>query len=242
MKSLNHLFRSVWFSYKHFPKKMYASGLIVSIGVVAVVVILLGVNGFVGKEQINQGTIYESKEDVELLERADSVATLVAEMDKEGQGPKLAKEVVQDKVLRTGGSKIEEPNVDLLSMRDYTALVRIVEAEATDEDLVGKILIANVVMNRVEVDGFPNGIYEVVHEKIGGRAQFSPIDDKRYYSVKVTDTTVEAVEAALRGVDYSEGALFFVAKSLASDRAGSWFDRNLEFVKKEGVHSFYKYY
>jgi len=88
---------------------------------------------------------------------------------------------------------------------------------------------------------FPNTIYEVVHQKLGGRAQFSPIDDGRYYSVPITGTTEQAVTQALEGVNYSEGALFFVAKSLASDSAGSWFDNNLNFIMTYGVHSFYKY-
>ncbi len=124
---------------------------------------------------------------------------------------------------------------------DYEALLRIVEAEATGEDFEGKRLIANVVLNRVESKEFPNSVQEVVYQKIGDMSQFSPLDDGRYYSVKISNMTRKAVESALAGDDKSRGALFFVAKSMTSRRAYSWFDNNLKFLFKHGVHSFYKY-
>lgn len=124
-----------------------------------------------------------------------------------------------------------------LSDADYESMLRIVEAEATSEDIIGKILVANVVLNRVRVSRFPNTVYDVVHQK----GQFSPLSDGRYYSVPITNSTVEAVNRALAGEDYSGGALFFVAKGLASSKAVSWFDENLTQVYKYGVHTFYKY-
>lgn len=120
---------------------------------------------------------------------------------------------------------------------DYESLLRIVEAEATDEDIVGKILVANVVLNRVRISRFPGTVYEVVHQP----GQFSPLDDGRYFTVPITSSTVEAVNRALAGEDYSNGALFFVAKGLASTSAVAWFDENLTEVYKHGVHTFYSY-
>lgn len=128
------------------------------------------------------------------------------------------------------------------SDEDYDALLRIVEAEATSEDMIGKIMVANVVINRVNSSGFPGSLYDVIHQQTeGGVYQFSPIKDGRYFTVPVTDSTVEAVSRALSGEDYSNGALFFVARTLASDNAVSWFDRNLEKVAEHGVHEFFAY-
>ena len=56
---------------------------------------------------------------------------------------------------------------------DYYALLQIVEAEATGGDMKSKILIANVVLNRVKDSRFPDTIYEVVWEKDGGVATVS---------------------------------------------------------------------
>ncbi len=79
-----------------------------------------------------------------------------------------------------------------------------------------RLLIVNVIFNRVASDGFPDEIYDVIHQKINGKAQFSPISDGRYYSVPITDSTYEAVERALKGEDYAKGALFFMQRSLSS--------------------------
>jgi N-acetylmuramoyl-L-alanine amidase len=91
-----------------------------------------------------------------------------------------------------------------LSADEKEVLQRIVEAEATGEDIYGKILVANVVINRVNSDEFPDTISEVVFQKIGGSYQFSPTKDGRYWSVKVSKETIKAVDRALSGEDYSE--------------------------------------
>lgn len=115
---------------------------------------------------------------------------------------------------------------------DYNCLLRIVEAEAGNQGLVGKILVANVVLNRVESGKFPNGIQSVVFQS----NQFSPIDDGRYYTIDVTSETVEAVNRALNGEDYSNGALYFTAFY----DEDSWFARDLTLLFREGGHWFYR--
>ncbi len=160
----------------------------------------------------------------------------------EARTPSLAKKE-SSKDLRSAGN-FESSSKEKISITDseYETLLKIVEAEATDEDLKGKVLIANVIFNRVKDGGFPNDIESVVYQRINGGAQFSPIDDGRFYSIPISDSTREAVEMALEGVDYSKGALFFVAKSLTTYEAYSWFDNDLDFLFQHGVHSFYKYY
>ena len=72
-------------------------------------------------------------------------------------------------------------------------LERIVEAEAGDQDLKGRILVANVIMNRVKSKHFPNTIKAVVF----AHRQFSPIQNGRYYRVTVSQKTKKAVKKAL---------------------------------------------
>lgn len=259
MLKLKHLFESIWFNHRIFSKKAYTNGLIIFVGTIAIAVVMLGVNGFARAKNIDNTITYEVEEEpsesvvVEssiVLETEDVSSSYIAawvlsnyeqQVKEAAEVVKMAKEEEQERILRTSNHNLEEAEVSLVGLKDYTALVRIVEAEATDEDLKGKILVANVVMNRVASENFPDTIYDVVTQKIDGRAQFSPIDDGRYYSVKIRDLTIEAVEQAVQGTDYSEGALFFVAKSMASESAVSWFDRKLTFVLKHGVHYFYKY-
>lgn len=129
----------------------------------------------------------------------------------------------------------------LMSDNDYATLLSIVEAEAGGEDLKGRILVANVIMNRVASDLFPDNVTEVVYEVSNGAAQFSPTEDGRISTVTVSDTTQEAVKKALEGTDYSEGALFFVAKDQADKDNVKWFERDLKELFEHGVHSFYTY-
>lgn len=55
---------------------------------------------------------------------------------------------------------------------DYYTLLQIVEAEATGGDIKSKILIANVVLNRVKDSRFPDTIYDVVWQTAGGSPRF----------------------------------------------------------------------
>lgn len=128
----------------------------------------------------------------------------------------------------------------LISEDDKEVLLRIVEAEATSEDVKGRMLVANVVLNRVLCDGFPDTIAEVVFQKNGDVYQFSPVKDKRYWQVEVSDKTREAVERVLAGEDESQGALFFMARSMANPKSARWFDEALQYLFKYGVHEFYK--
>ena len=123
---------------------------------------------------------------------------------------------------------------------EVTMLERIVEAEATGEDLIGKILVANVVLNRLADENFPDTIKEVIFQKVGDDYQFSPIADKRYWKVKVSKETKEAVQRALNGEDYSQGALYFMSRKLAKKSSIKWFDNNLKWLFKHGSHEFYK--
>lgn len=129
----------------------------------------------------------------------------------------------------------------MMSDNDYETLLRIVEAEAGGEDLKGRTLVANVIMNRVKHLEFPNTVTEVVWESSNGVPQFSPTYDGRIGEVTVSEVTREAVKQALEGVDYSEGALFFIQKSAAEKHNVSWFEKDLKKLFKYGVHEFYTY-
>lgn len=126
-----------------------------------------------------------------------------------------------------------------MTEEEYEMLLRIVEAEAGGEDMEGKILVANVVLNRVESDKFPDTVEEVIFQRSGKVTQFSPVADGRYYTVEVSEDTVEAVNRALAGEDLSQGALFFAARRSANSGSMRWFDTHLTFLFKHGGHEFF---
>ena len=119
-------------------------------------------------------------------------------------------------------------------------LERIVEAEAGDQDLEGRILVANVILNRVHSKHFPDTIKGVVFANRAGRYQFSPVSNGRYYRVTVSDKTKRAVKQALAGKDISKGALYFMCQSASDPKNVAWFDRDLTKVAQHGCHEFFK--
>ena len=129
----------------------------------------------------------------------------------------------------------------VVTQRERSILERIVEAEATDKDEKSKILVANVILNRVRSKEFPNSIESVVFQRAYGKVQFSPTADGRYESVRITKSTKRSVKKALEdGIDYSEGALYFVEKTMANPKNVSWFDEALTRLFTYQGHSFYK--
>ena len=118
---------------------------------------------------------------------------------------------------------------------DYQVLLKIVQAEASTEDIKGRMLVANVVLNRLEVGFGGDTITEVVFSK----GQFAPVTNGRIFKVTPDEVTIEAVERVLDGEDHSKGALYFMARNLASKRGVRWFDNHLKFLFKHGCHEFY---
>lgn len=133
---------------------------------------------------------------------------------------------------------LETERMDI-TKEDYEVLCRIVEAEAGGEDEEGKLLVANVVLNRVKTAAFPDTVKDVVFQRENGTSQFSPVSDGRYYTVNVSEETENAVERALCGEDISEGALYFASRKGADPERMKWFDNNLELLFSYGGHEFF---
>lgn len=134
---------------------------------------------------------------------------------------------------------LKRPMAYELSQEDYEVLLRIVEAEAGSEDVKGRMLVAGVIMNRVDNRRFPDTVKQVVFQQEKGIAQFSPVKDGRYYHVSVSEKTVEAVTRVLYGEDLSEGALYFASRKYADPEKMRWFDRHLTLLFSYGGHEFF---
>lgn len=128
------------------------------------------------------------------------------------------------------------PVTDNFSREDYEVLLKIVEAEAGICDSKGKILVANVVLNRVKSEEFPDTVKGVVYQP----SQFSPVSNGTINTCQVTEQTVECVGRALKGEDYSRGALYFMNRGAARNGAVRWFDNRLDYLFSHGGHEFFK--
>ncbi len=140
----------------------------------------------------------------------------------------IAVQKLLDSISDIGSSAEQVVEQNQMAYDDYYALLQIVEAEATGQDIKSKILVANVVLNRVADPRFPDTPYEVIWQTVDGIPQFSPTYDGRIYTCEITDETIEAVGRALSGEDYSQGALYFIARSSAEEHNVQWFDTSLK--------------
>jgi len=113
-------------------------------------------------------------------------------------------------------------------------LERIVEAESGDQTIKGRQMVANVILNRMKSEKFPNSVREIV---FAGR-QFSPVSNGSYYRVKVSSQTKKAVEKALKEKDNTNGALYFMYRAGSDSSNVSWFDRELTKICEYGCHEF----
>lgn len=127
-----------------------------------------------------------------------------------------------------------------LTEKELEVLLRIVEAEAGCEDEEGKLLVANVILNRLNSPKFPDSITEIVFQRENGVAQFSPAYDGSYACAEVSEETVKAVGRALKGEDISDGAMYFAARKYAEDDRMRWFDEKLTLLFRYGGHEFFK--
>ena len=160
------------------------------------------------------------------------VAEAVAQLDVQPGEENVETEVPAEET-ELEPEVVEEEETDILNLEynDYNVLLKIVEAEAGGENLTGKIMVANVILNRVNSDRFPNTVTEVVYQK----SQFSPTIDGRIDTVSISQETLTAVERALSGEDHSNGALYFRSVHCNS----TWFDNRLTRVAEHGNHIFY---
>lgn len=115
-------------------------------------------------------------------------------------------------------------------------LERIVEAEAGDQDVAGRQMVANVIINRMKSEEFPDSVKDVVF----AYRQFSPISNGSYYRVSVSSLTKKAVEKALKEKDNTRGALYFMYRAGSDAGNVSWFDRDLTRLYEYGCHEFFK--
>ena len=113
----------------------------------------------------------------------------------------------------------------------FAILMQIVEAEAGTEDITGKILVANVVLNRIAA-GFGTTVREVVFAP----TQFDPVANGLFYTVKPSETTREAIYRAITGEDPSLGALYFCTYYKGYGYFSSWATQ----VVAHGAHVFFK--
>ena len=117
-----------------------------------------------------------------------------------------AKEIKEVHFLRFPEEEIVEENPEPLVIYDsIDMLARCVEAEAGNQGLLGKRLVVDVILNRVDSERFPNDVASVISQ----RGQFA-VYPNAMSRVTVTQETLDAIVLELeRRTD--DRILFFTA-------------------------------
>ena len=118
--------------------------------------------------------------------------------------------------------------------RDVYWLSHIINAEAGNQPMDGQIAVGNVVLNRVADERFPNSVKEVVFDRRGGVAQFSPTADGRISLTPDEDAEL-AAKLAFEGYDPVGESLYFINPSACN---ASWFNSRLTYTATIGDHVF----
>lgn len=138
---------------------------------------------------------------------------------------------------------ITKPDVNvpqhLIGSRSYTDdeiywLSKIIHAESRGEPMEGKIAVANVILNRVESEEYPNTIYGVIFDQRHG-IQFSPVLDGSIYLTPYGDSII-AAKRALEGENPIEDCLFFLNPQSATN---FWIVNSRTFYTTIQNHDFY---
>jgi len=117
----------------------------------------------------------------------------------------------------------------LVSKADVEILTRVIHGEARGEDFEGQVAVGAVVLNRLKDPRFPKTMRGVVYQS----GAFSAVDDKQI-QLDPNDQSYKAAEAALSGVDPTNGALFYFNPRIATD---NWI-KSRAVIKRIGNHTF----
>lgn len=118
---------------------------------------------------------------------------------------------------------------------DLYWLSRIINAEAEDQSMKGKIGVGNVVLNRVKSDAFPDTVHDVVFDSSNGVQQFTPVTMPGFTDEPDEDSLV-AAKLCLEGCNLMGESIYFVNPKIGSTQ---WFREHCVLVDSVDDHDFY---
>ena len=104
-----------------------------------------------------------------------------------------------------------------IPLQEVDLMARLVNAEAGGEPHEGKVAVAKVVLNRVNANGFPNTIKDVIYEPIKNGYAFTPVTDGRI-NQPATQEARMAVEEALTSKGTNSDWLYFYNPKTSTDK------------------------
>ncbi|MEG2597365.1 MAG: cell wall hydrolase [Oscillospiraceae bacterium] len=135
-------------------------------------------------------------------------------------------------------SKEQVNSVVECTREESEMMAYIIQQEVRGATLKHKRILANIIVNRVKSDAFPNTIEDVIFQK----NQFTSTQNYYSHTYKPDANTRQAVKEVLSGSceDLSQGALYFYAPKWTKSKIASWFENRLTFLFELEGHRFFK--
>ena len=136
-------------------------------------------------------------------------------------------------LLYTCKPTIMKTDVLELIQTEAWLLMKLGICEAGDKGVVAQYLAMMVVINRVKSKEFPNSVTEVIYQE----GQFAVVTNGALDKAEPNADSHIALAWIEKGIDLSEGALYFEA---SSNTVNSWHNRNREFLYEKFGQRYYK--
>lgn len=181
--------------------------------------------------EVSQGTEYEIPtyeifvdKDAELPVKS-TISTLPQTNDNSQilESPKTASAIPSESQIHSRGLG------RLVSKEEIELLSRVIYGEARGEDFLGQVAVGAVVLNRLEDPRFPKTIQGIVYQS----GAFTAVKDRQIH-LDPDDQAYKAAEAALSGLDPTNGAIFYYNPRTATD---DWI-KSRTVIKRIGNHTF----
>lgn len=91
-----------------------------------------------------------------------------------------------------------------INSKDRYLLAKVIEGEAADEPMEGKVAVGAVILNRTESKDFPHKISQVVYQPLA----FEAVANGQY-NRPLTQDALKAADLAVDGWDPTDGALYY---------------------------------
>lgn len=133
---------------------------------------------------------------------------------EQAEKERLEKEQAAEQAKDLQVTENEQPEPQPVAASNISLLfAQIVHAETNGEPYTGKVAVAEVILNRVKSNQFPNSVEEVVYQS----GQFSPVSDGSINN-NPTEEDYRAIAEAESGSNYAQGALYFYNPEIATAR------------------------
>jgi N-acetylmuramoyl-L-alanine amidase len=173
----------------------------------------------------------DDNSDLSSLSRSYSNGEFVIELKS-----KSHKEILRSKKIKKFNKNESDSHDIKISREDFNKLAYTVEQEAHDLSYEHKELVAQVILNRVYHEKFPNSISGVLTQK----NQFQGYINYKTKKFKPTYETILACKKVLKN-NYYNNILFFYNRDIAHPKHRQFFEHNkkLTHVRTIDGHSFF---